>query len=221
MDVHGVVRIFRRAFDAILDAVIPPRERVVRTKARTLDDIPLSPVVHQLLGKEVTTIMRYQEPAVQDLIRSLKYDGSLAAATLAATALSDYLREEIANEKAFSPREIFLVPIPLHNVRKRERGFNQIEIVLDALPKEFKDGTVSRLAPELLVRVRETRSQTHLPRMQRLKNVTGAFSATRVLKNVHVFLVDDVTTTGATLASAGRTLGKAGAKVSLIALARA
>ena len=155
--------------------VVPPRERTARTNARTLDDIRVVPTSHELLGEKITAILEYRDAATQDLIRALKYDGSGAAASLAAAALADYLREEIANAKQFSPREVLLVPIPLHRSRKRERGFNQIEIVLRALPKEFRDGTLSTLASDVLVRERATKQQTRLSRSERLKNMVGAF----------------------------------------------
>ena len=115
------------------------------------------------------------------------------------------------------------MPIPLHRSRKRDRGFNQIEIVLKALPKEFRDGTLSRLAPHILVRTKATEPQTRLPRAQRLKNMFGAFEVPDAsnLENAHIFLIDDVVTTGATLKHAETPLKRRGAKVSLLALARA
>jgi ComF family protein len=220
MDVLGVVR---RFFDGVLDAVLPPHERTARTKARTLNDIPLVPTSHELLGATITTILNYRDLAAQDLIRALKYDGSGAAASLAASALADYLREELLSLQQFSPREILLVPVPLHISRARERGFNQIEIVLKALPAEFRDGTFSRLAPETLVRVRPTKAQTKLHRTERIKNVVGAFAVSDPVrvKTSHIILVDDVATTGATLVNAGKPLQQCGARVTLLALARA
>lgn len=213
----------RAACESVLDAIVPPRERSVRIKARTLADIPVAPAAHELLGVRITTVMPYESAIVQDLIHALKYDGSGAAAALAAAALSDYLREEIASIRQFSPREILLVPIPLHASRSRERGFNQIERVLRALPQEFKNGTRARLAPEILERSRATRAQTRLSRTERLKNVAAAFTTpdpSRV-QSAHIFVIDDVATTGATLKHAGAPLEKAGAEVFRIALARA
>lgn len=207
----------------MLDAVIPLRGRAARTKAREAADIPLSPTVHDLLGVHITTLMEYQNPAVQDLIRSLKYDGSGYAAHLAATLLADYLREEIASERMFSQKKILIVPVPLHKARARERGFNQIEIVARALPPEFLNGTVSYMELNALVRTRETKQQTRLSRSERLSNVAGAFAIRENadMKKSHIFLIDDVTTTGATLANAATPLRKAGAEVTLLALARA
>lgn len=209
--------------NSVLDAIMPLKGRTARTKARTLEDIPLSIKEHELLGERITTIMDYRAPEVQDLVRTLKYDGSLHAAVLAGQLLADYLREEVSSAKSFSALEVLLVPIPLHASRKRERGFNQIELVLRTMPKEFKDGTLTSFAPEILSRTRATKPQTKLHRIDRLKNVAGAFACANATRaaNAHVFLFDDVTTTGATLKSAGEALEKAGAKVSLIALARA
>jgi ComF family protein len=223
MPLLALYEALKTGLEHLLDVVLPLRARAARTKSRRLEDIPLRPAEHDLLGERITTVMEYRTAAVQDLVRALKYDGSLHAATLAAQALADFLREEIASGKAFSPREVLLVPVPLHSSRKRERGFNQIELVLRALPKEFKDGTLARFAPEVLVRLRATGPQTKLPRRERIKNVVGAFAcpdAARLAKT-HVFLVDDVTTTGATLVNAAAPLRKAGARVSLLALARA
>jgi predicted amidophosphoribosyltransferase len=167
--------------------------------------------------------VRPRNPAVEDLIRSLKYDGSSHAAKLAAAVLADYLREEIASSRTFSARKILIFPVPLHNDRVSERGWNQIELVLRALPQEFRDGEIATLGVNVLARTRATKPQTRLPRSERLSNVAGAFEIVDValVRDAHVFLVDDVTTTGATLANAAHPLRRAGAKVTLLALARA
>ncbi len=220
---YRAVAVIRYACEAILDTVLPMHERSARTKIRTAHEIPLSPTVHDLLGTHITTLMEYHDPAVEDLIRSLKYDGSGHAARLVAQLLADYLREEIASHRSFSQRKILIVPVPLHISRVRERGFNQIELVLKALSQEFFDSTHSTLAPCALTRTRETKPQTRLPRSERLSNVAGAFVAPNaaLVNKTHIFLIDDVTTTGATLVNAATPLRRAGAEVTLLALARA
>ncbi len=207
----------------LLAAVLPLRARSARTKARSAEDIPLDPTAHELLGVHITTLMDYRNPAVEDLIRSLKYDGSGHGARLAATLLADYLREEIESQRNFSQKKILIVPVPLHKARARERGFNQIELVLRALPQELRDGALAHLLPGVLRRARATKPQTKLPRKERLSNVAGAFEVAdaSLVRGSRIFLIDDVTTTGATLANAATPLRKAGAEVSLIALARA
>jgi ComF family protein len=213
----------RGVFLYALDIILPRRERNVRTERRTIDDLTVSPNTHETCGIRITTLLDYRNPAVEDCIRALKFDGSARAAELLADALADYLREEISQTRSFSPRPILLVPIPLFKARKRERGFNQIELVLKKLPQEFLDGTLSLFAAHALARTRATKQQTRLARAERLKNVRDAFSVPgiEIVRGSHIFLIDDVTTTGATLAEAARPLVKVGAEVTALALARA
>jgi len=212
----------RDILDSILDTVLPRRERRTRTEARSFDEIPLCPVLHELLGVQILTLMDYRESAAKDLIRSLKYDRSGHAAKLCAALLTDYLREEFASMHTFSSRRILLVPVPLDKNRVHERGFNQIQAVLNILPIEFHDGTLSYMKEGVLLRTRDTAPQTKLPRAERLTNVSGAFAANDfVLRDSHIYLIDDVVTTGATLKEAARPFSKTGTPVTLLALARA
>lgn len=218
----AALRTFGAALLPILDVILPERARAARIRGRSIRDFALVPTEHSLLDQKIITLLDYKDPSVSDLIRALKYEHSGHAALICAEALADYLREEIASLRAFSPRPILLVPMPLHVSRIRERGFNQMQKVLAYLPKEFKDGTFSRTSDNALKRIKATPQQARLSREARLKNVADAFAVgSPGLRDVHVILVDDVTTTGATLVSAGRPLQKAGARVSLIALARA
>ena len=207
----------------MLDVVLPRRGRSVRTQKLAPENIPVFPAVADLLQNRITTLMDYKEPAVEDLIRSLKYDGSSHAANLCAHALADFLREELSSTRQFSSRKILLVPVPLHKSRARERGFNQIELVLKRLPEEFRNGELCALALRALARVRATEQQTRLSRGERIKNVAGAFAVLdgNLVRDAHIFLIDDVTTTGATLVNAAAPLMEADAEVTLIALARA
>jgi predicted amidophosphoribosyltransferase len=206
-----------------IDAILPPQAHTSRTKARGFADIPLMVATHGLLGAHITTLMDYRVPEVRDLIRSLKYDGNDHAAYLCAEVLADFLCEEIAAIRTFSPRPILIIPLPLHASRLHERGFNQIALVLKKLPEEFRDGMRTAVVDTVLVRTRDTPHQTSLPRRSRIANMRHAFAVTDpiLVRRAHVFLVDDVTTTGATLVNASKPLLSAKADVTLIALARA
>lgn len=214
---------FTRLLSALLDAIVPPKARTQRLKDTRIEHVQLSPTAHHLLGVQITTLMDYKAQTSQDLIQSLKYDGASTAAQMLAAIVAEYLTEEIAADAAFSTKEILIVPLPLHASRRRERGFNQIDAVLSRLPAEFRDGTRARVAKDVLVRQRATKPQTRLSRQERLSNVAGAFALHKSadVSKAHVYLIDDVTTTGATLANAATPLRRAGAQVSLIALARA
>jgi ComF family protein len=215
-----MLRSLATLIQSALDIVLPRKERIVRIDHYSIEDIPVSPVEHSMLDVEITTLLNYRTQVVQDLVKALKYDRSGHAARLLGGALAEYLREEIANLKAFSTKPIVLIPVPLHASRQSERGFNQIEKVLQNLPDEFKDGMLSRIDTASLVRTRATPQQTRLSRTERLKNVAGAFAAKGfALRGSHIILIDDVTTTGATLSEAAKPL--AVKSVTLLALAHA
>ena len=218
-----MLRAVARVMQTILDTILPRKERVVRIDHYTVEDIPVSPSLHEACGAQITTLLNYRTQVTQDLVRALKYDHSGYAAKLLAGALAEYLREEIVNLKLFSTVPIVLVPIPLHVSRLRERGFNQIQKVLENLPHEFKDGTHSRVESHALARTRATPQQTRLTRRERLTNVRGAFELVlpAAFENAHVIIIDDVTTTGATLAEAAKPFKKACTQISLLALAHA
>lgn len=102
-----------------------------------------------------------------------------------------------------------VVPLPLHRLRRLERGYNQSEALAEGMAAAL--GLVCR--PDLLVRHRPTRSQTRLSTPQRWRNVARAFVAPcpTALAGRSVALVDDVITTGATLSAAAAALFDAGA----------
>ena len=101
------------------------------------------------------------------------------------------------------------MPIPLGARRLRQRGFNQAARLADELGA-LRSLPVGR---SLLIRSRDTKTQTKLTPEQRTKNVEGAFSASNTCAGKRVILVDDVFTTGATLAAAAAALEKAGSGV--------
>ena len=112
-----------------------------------------------------------------------------------------------------------LIPIPLGKKRLKERGYNQVAMV--AVPLSMQLGY--EYYPNALVRARETRSQVGLSAVERHENVQGAFFAESQRVSGHtVLLMDDVSTTGATLSSAAEALYTSGARdVYAITIARA
>ena len=110
-----------------------------------------------------------------------------------------------------------LLPIPLHPQRRSERGFNQSELIADAL------GAYCELPimPGIIQRVKHTQPQTELSAKERRENVKDAFAVSGEIAGQNVLLIDDVFTTGSTMAECAKTLEEAGAHCTCFTAARA
>ncbi len=148
----------------------------------------------------------YDAGPIKTLIHDLKYRRVVGNAEILGVLLS----RAIAYHGIILSRESLLLPIPLHPARKRTRGFNQSQLIADALGAKLGIG----VRTDLLKKTKNTRPQMELPREDRLKNVSGAFAVPDAVgvRNRTIILLDDVKTTGATLESAARALRSAGAK---------
>ena len=160
---------------------------------------------------------------MREAIHALKYGGLRPLAR----KLGGFLAQAIAQLEAEAPREMLVVPVPLHRSKHALRGFNQARVLaaaaLDVLHRSHPDWHL-RLAPETLLRQRATQSQAGLTPHQRRLNLRGAFAVSDAARvaDAHVLLVDDILTTGATARAAARVLMEAGAaSVRVATLARA
>lgn len=155
---------------------------------------------------------RQRKPALK--IRSYaRYTGRLVQALLAlkyrpdrklAGVMGDWLASLLERE---SWEPTLIVPVPLGPRRRQQRGFNQAELLAEALSRR----AAVPMRSDLLRRARETRSQVGLDRRERWRNVTAAFDAQAGrLRGEAVLLVDDLTTTGATLSACAEALHEVG-----------
>lgn len=155
----------------------------------------------------------YEGP-LRTVIHELKYRGRRRAAA----RLAEAMVAQQAVRRLLSPG-VVLIPVPLHPRRRRERGFNQAEIVA----REVGHLVNLPVSPLALVRRKDTPPQTGLSASERRKSVAGAFAVRRrchVAGKV-VVLVDDVLTTGATALACARALRDAGAaEVRVLTVAR-
>jgi ComF family protein len=112
----------------------------------------------------------------------------------------------------------FIVPMPIHPARLREREYNQAELIA----KELSNMLPLKINKNLAVRIRNTQPQSLLGASSRWENVKGAFKIKypEEVKNKKILIIDDLFTTGATASEIALTLKKAGAKeVSILTLA--
>ncbi|QOJ21562.1 MAG: ComF family protein [Gammaproteobacteria bacterium] len=143
--------------------------------------------------------LRYTFPA-DALIHALKYQTNLAIAPVLANLF-------IARLKTMETMPDVIVPMPLHPIRLRERGFNQAMEIGRTIAKQ----TGIALLPDGCSRIKHTLPQTGLPWKERQKNIRRAFSCRIDVSGKHVAIVDDVMTTGATLNELAQVLRRRGA----------
>lgn len=142
---------------------------------------------------------------VREAIHLLKYSGWKRLGRKLGVALGEKL-----SRVDFLREFDILLPVPLHKTRKRERGFNQSLIISEGVSKTLG----IPVAKEIVIRVKNTRSQTQLSEEERGKNVNGAFSvkAPDKITGKNIVIVDDVVTTGSTTKEITRMLKDAGAR---------
>ncbi|MCK5833478.1 ComF family protein [bacterium] len=139
----------------------------------------------------------------REMIHLLKYGGRIDVGHHIGSVMAELLDIEL-----FEGVDAFL-PVPLHPVKKRSRGYNQSEIIAERLGSEFGI-YVERKA---IKRIRNTGTQTKLNVVERQNNVSGAFEAKLQLTNRTFVIIDDVITTGATTRELASTVKSAGGNV--------
>jgi ComF family protein len=142
------------------------------------------------------------------IVHALKYSGWKQVAPTVARRLARLTwPQDVVDERSA------LVPVPLAESRERERGYNQSALIAAELARLWRIPAWD----DVLMRSRATRTQTELTPGERLSNVAGAFrvreDARAKLRGGHIVLVDDIVTTGATLAACAHALFEAGSRI--------
>lgn len=183
-------------YKQVLRFVFPPS-----TDERILEAADRAHLLHYqtITQHGVTSLLPYRDEAVRAALHLAKFHHHQGALQLLGERLADYLKTAHVD---------LIVPVPLSAKRERARGYNQvIEIIREAK----RAGTTLPVAPRLLKRQRHTQPQTELTTAERKQNLCGAFMVNeRVvpenIHNLHILLIDDVVTTGSTLAAAAAAL---------------
>lgn len=169
-----------------------------------------SPHIRDVDGLKVCTGMYYQKDSILErLIHPFKYKHQASIFRL----FVPHMREALKLLR--EPKDLILVPVPLHSSRKKERGYNQAELLARWVAK-----SVGCRMMDVLERVKETgkQSQVH-SRDQRRVNMEGAFRLRGDLpRDGQIVLVDDIVTTGSTLLACRKALQAAGYEHNITAL---
>ncbi len=192
-------------------------EKLFHTIAET-EDTPLCAICRRV-GAHFSRATAYgaYEGALRDLIHLFKYNGVRPAGKI----LGGLLNQTVAAMAL--PDSVIVIPVPLWSGKRTTRGFNQAEAIARTFI-HFQTSSSIQLDTSILIRTRETASQTGLTRHQRRTNVRGAFAVVKPakIKARSILIVDDVMTTGTTAGECARVLRRAGAKEVFVAtIARA
>lgn len=143
-------------------------------------------------------MMIYREP-VTELVRAMKFNGNLTNARILGSLLAEWLVLHAEMPEA-------IIPVPVHNRRLRQRGFNQALELARPIGKRLGLDVDTRLCVKSVL----TADQVGLAAHERRRNIRGAFSVNGSSPYRHVALVDDVLTTGSTVSEICRVMHRAG-----------
>lgn len=201
LEVRYPERVISSGLGQLLDAILPARCPVCGHYLAGEVGLCLNCLggLEPVVDGNIVHLGRYRG-RLERLARALKFAHHRAVAGPVGVKLADGVRAALWRVDA-------VVPVPLHALRGIERGYNQ--------SRELAASIAGRLeVPVLdaLERTRSTKRQARLEKADRAANVLGAFCAIRDVNGLEVLLVDDVHTSGATVAEASLALVSAGAK---------
>lgn len=208
--------LMNKLFDPILNLIFPPRCEICKKDSK------------EPLCTECFSQIKFMKPHLGIHCVST-YDGVLRKALhrfkfkkrkALAEALGIVMVKYLSNAETLEIKNIdSIIPVPLHKKRLRERGFNQAELLARIIGRYFE-----KPVSLALERIINTKAQFDLPREERFKNITGAFKVAdiRSVFNKKVLLLDDIYTTGSTIAECSKALRIAGARrIEVLTLSRA
>lgn len=186
-------------------------------------------------AKWIFPVFDYRDPIIKKSLWLLKYRGKKRLARVFAKIIYEKMQEELSELLPMENfNDIILIPVPLSPKRRRERGFNQAELICRELIKINSTGAglpqggiptpvlcrtplILNLDCDILLKPKETEHQARIKdRKTRLRNLTDTFTLSdekeKSVDKRNIILIDDITTTGATLNEARKILKKAGAK---------
>jgi len=150
----------------------------------------------------------YQKPLVKNLIQRFKYEPFIKELAKPLTSLIIEHFQLLDQKPDFS--DFVLIPVPLEKKKLKWRGFNQAE----EIGKELSEFLNIEILNNVLIKTKETLPQVELSDEERKENIKGAFSCQHpeLVRERKVLLVDDIYTTGSTMAECARVLKKSGVK---------
>ncbi len=218
-------------YQTVLEALFPTSSAEKELFSYTPEQVyTLFPHVSDYSGlaiplPNVHSIYTYKDPRVTQLVWNIKYKKSKRAIEIAGYAFGRQLESQFdmfnkENSETIPRPTLLIVPIPISIQRRKERGYNQCELITDEL-KQRDTHKRFLVIQNLLIRTHHASRQTLKDRSERLQSAQGIFDVNeKVLKHmlninpeiqhIPIVIIDDVITTGSTMKEAIDALEKAG-----------
>ena len=201
-------------FYFLIDEIFPLRSNFNIVKKLDKESISLLPKSLPVYGMSwIYPLFHYKDSRVRAIIWELKYRENTLPLEYIGKMIYEEIISIISDILLFnSDAEFLIIPIPMTNSRKRERGYNQSEYITKAII-EHDISHLLLYAPQWFQKIKETPPQSHSQsREERMKNLIDCFQADSRISGKYVILIDDVVTTGSTLLEARQTIFEVGAK---------
>ncbi|EKQ50921.1 MULTISPECIES: ComF family protein [unclassified Clostridium] len=209
-------RIIRKLWEGLIEVIYPRENYCIICKEDDCFGIcnhckQSIKIISDLYQDEIISY-GYYGGVLKDLILKFKYKSNFTAGDILTELLEEYIIKNLDYKK------YLITYIPLSKKSKKIRGFNQCEYIARKIARDL-----SIEALEVLVKDKETKEQKTLKRDERYENIKNAFKVKKgiELKGCSIILIDDVTTTGATIGEAYKLLIKSKVKdIKLLTLAK-
>ena len=206
----------KKLLDSILNLIFPPRCEVCKTNSS------------EVLCEQCFQQIKFMKPHLgihsvsiyEGVLRSAIHRFKFKKRKRLAEPLGILLVKYLGSSPSMEMKEMdVIIPVPLHRKRLRERGFNQTELLARVISRYYEVPVTPALE-----RILNTRAQFDLPRAERFRNIAGAFKVCDIksVYNKRILLLDDIYTTGSTIAECSKSLKTAGARrIEVLTLSRA
>jgi competence protein ComFC len=208
--------LFARIAEELFEFLFPRSKKVIELETLSSSELAkLLPPSRPVENDSIITIFNYEDKIVKDVVWEIKYRGNRKMARKVGEVAYDVLMHEYA-ERALAERfeKPILMPMPISGKRRQERGFNQAELICEAVKSFDKDG-LFKYVPGQLAKHRHTERQTMTAsKKEREENLKDSMHVVHppAVAGRCIILLDDVYTTGSTFKEAKRALKEAGAK---------